>query len=72
MAFATDPGLRQVGSLAQLIQAKVVHSADSGAFSPPAIQTPPEFYGQATLSAPHWLLLRRLWGLRHISGRKRC
>ena len=53
VAFATDPGLRQVGSLAQLIQAMAVHSVDSGAFSPAAAQTPPEFYSQAMLSPPH-------------------
>jgi hypothetical protein len=52
VGFALDPGLRQVGSLAQLIQAMATHSADSGAVSSPTAQTPPEF-NHAMLAPPH-------------------
>jgi hypothetical protein len=53
VGFAVDPGLRQVASLAQLVQAMATHSADSGAFSPPAIQTSHESFGPPGLAAAH-------------------
>jgi hypothetical protein len=51
VAFAIDPGLRQVGSLAQLIQAMATHSTDSGAFSPPASQTSHDSFSPPVLAA---------------------
>jgi hypothetical protein len=54
VALAFDPSLRQVGSLAQLIQAMAVHSADSGFNALPAMQASQESSAQAMLSPPAW------------------
>jgi Ca2+-binding RTX toxin-like protein len=51
VGLAFDPGVRQVGSLAQLIQAMATHSADSGAFSPPASQASHDSFGPPVLAA---------------------